>query len=89
MFTLRKTNTRREDSQLKTIAIIGTFDTKGKEFAFLRDLIREQGLETLCIHTGAFEPSFEPDVTNEEVAAAVGASKRSPRRRTGLSRRTP
>ena len=74
MFTLRKTNTRREDSQLKTIAIIGTFDTKGKEFAFLRDLIREQGLETLCIHTGAFEPSFEPDVTNEEVAAAVGAS---------------
>lgn len=59
---------------MKTIAIIGTFDTKGKEFAFLRDLIREQGLETLCIHTGAFEPSFEPDVTNEEVAAAVGAS---------------
>ena len=47
MFTLRKTNTRREDSQLKTIAIIGTFDTKGKEFAFLRDLIREQGIETL------------------------------------------
>ncbi len=74
MFTLRKTNTRREDSQLKTIAIIGTFDTKGKEFALLRDLIREQGLETLCIHTGAFEPSFEPDVTNEEVAAAVGVS---------------
>lgn len=59
---------------MKTIAIIGTFDTKGKEFAFLRDLIREQGLETLCIHTGAFEPSFEPDITNEEVAAAVGAS---------------
>ena len=59
---------------MKTIAIIGTFDTKGKEFAFLRDLIREQGLETLCIHTGAFEPSFEPDVTKDEVAAAVGAS---------------
>lgn len=59
---------------MKTIAIIGTFDTKGTEFAYLRDLVKEQGLDTLCIHTGAFEPLFEPDITNAEVAAAVGVS---------------
>ena len=43
---------------MKTIAIIGTFDTKGTEFEFIKKLVREQGLDTLCIHTGAFEPLF-------------------------------
>lgn len=59
---------------MKTIAIIGTFDTKGAEFDFIRNLVREQGLNTLCIHTGAFEPLFTPDVSNAEVAAAVSVS---------------
>lgn len=39
---------------MKTIAIIGTFDTKGTEFEFIKKLVREQGLDTLCIHAGAF-----------------------------------
>lgn len=59
---------------MKTIAIIGTFDTKGAEFDFIRNLVRERGLNTLCIHTGAFEPLFTPDVSNAEVAAAVSVS---------------
>ena len=75
MFTFQKTNARREDSQLKTIAIIGTFDTKGKETYIPARSDQEPGLETLCIHTGAFEPSLEPDVTDEEVAAAVTPMK--------------
>ena len=33
---------------MKTIAIIGTFDTKGTEFEFIKKLVREQGLDTLC-----------------------------------------
>ena len=57
---------------LKTIAILGTFDSKGKEFKFIRDLIELQGVETLCIHTGVFEPQLTPDISNAEVAAAVG-----------------
>lgn len=59
---------------MKTIAIIGTFDTKGTEFEFIKKLVREQGLDTLCIHTGAFEPLFAPDVSNAEVSASVGVS---------------
>ena len=57
---------------MKTIAILGTFDTKGKEFKYIKDLIEAAGLQTLCIHTGVFEPLFTPDVSNAEVAAAVG-----------------
>lgn len=59
---------------MKTIAIIGTFDTKGKEFDYIRTLVKEQGLDTLCIHTGAFEPLFLPDISNAEVAAAADGS---------------
>lgn len=57
---------------MKTIAIAGTFDTKGKELKFIKDLIEESGVKTLCIHTGVFEPLVTPDVSNAELAAAVG-----------------
>ena len=58
---------------MKTIAIIGTFDTKGREFKYIKDLIEQQEVNTLCIHVGVFEPMFAPDVSNREVAAAAGA----------------
>lgn len=58
---------------MKTIAIVGTFDTKGKEFLYIKDMIEAQGLKTLCIHAGVFEPLFAPDVSNAEVAQAAGA----------------
>ena len=58
---------------MKTIAIIGTFDTKGNEFRYIKEQIEARDLKTLCIHTGVFEPLFVPDVSNAEVAAAVGA----------------
>ncbi|SDX94427.1 Tm-1-like ATP-binding domain-containing protein [Eubacterium barkeri] len=58
---------------MKTIAIAGTFDTKGREYAYVKDLIEGLGLKTLTINTGVFEPVFEPDVSNAAVAAAAGA----------------
>lgn len=58
---------------MKTVGIIGTFDTKGTEFRFIKNLIEARGLKTFCIHTGVFEPKFEPDISNAEVAAEVGA----------------
>lgn len=58
---------------MKRIAIAGTFDTKGRELCFIKDLIEAQGLETFCIHTGVFEPLIVPDVSNRELAAAAGA----------------
>lgn len=58
---------------MKTVAILGTFDTKGKELKFIKECIEEHGLKTLCINTGVFEPVVEPDISSAEVAAAVGA----------------
>lgn len=53
---------------MKTVAIVGTFDSKGTEFSFVRDMLQGLGLNTLTIHSGVFEPLFVPDVSNEEVA---------------------
>lgn len=56
---------------MKTIAVLGTLDTKGQEHAYVADLIRKRGHQTLLIDTGSGEPpTVKPDVTREEVAAA-------------------
>ncbi|WP_461612447.1 Tm-1-like ATP-binding domain-containing protein [Clostridium sp. Marseille-QA1073] len=57
---------------MKTIAIAGTFDSKGEEFSYVKDIIEGLGLKTFMIHTGVFEPKFTPDVSNDEVVKAVG-----------------
>lgn len=57
---------------MKTIAIAGTFDTKGEEYLYIKKLAEELGLRALMIHTGVFEPAFQPDVSNREVASAAG-----------------
>jgi uncharacterized protein (UPF0261 family) len=56
----------------KTIALIGTFDTKGEEFSFLRERIASAGLRTLMIDAGVLgTPPFAADVSRTEVAAAA------------------
>lgn len=57
---------------MKTIAIAGTFDTKGVEYSYVKELIESLGLATFTINTGVFEPTFEPDVSNKEIAEAGG-----------------
>ena len=37
---------------MKTIAIAGTFDTKGQELSYIKEKIEAQGVRTLCINTG-------------------------------------
>jgi uncharacterized protein (UPF0261 family) len=57
----------------KTVVIVGTLDTKGKEFAFIKDLIRKEGHNTLVVDFGVMgEPVFKPDITRAEVAGAGG-----------------
>jgi uncharacterized protein (UPF0261 family) len=57
------------------IILLGTLDTKGVEFQFVRDLLEVHGLATLVIDAGVIgPPHFTPDVPREEVFAAVGAS---------------
>ena len=58
----------------KTIAIIGTLDTKGPEVAFLRDFIQAKGHHACVIDPGVLdEPAIPADVTRQAVARAGGA----------------
>jgi uncharacterized protein (UPF0261 family) len=56
-----------------TILIIGTLDTKGIEFAYIRDLIAARGHATLVLDAGTSEPQWAPDITAATVATAGGA----------------
>jgi uncharacterized protein (UPF0261 family) len=57
------------------ILLIGTLDTKGVEFAFVRDLIRQAGLATLVIDAGAQgTPYFPADMPRLQVFAAAGTA---------------
>ena len=56
---------------MTTIAILGTFDTKGDEHAFLAEHIRKAGLDVLLIDVGTGDaPRLQPDISRFEVAAA-------------------
>ncbi len=61
----------------KTIAVIGALDTKGKEFAFVKEEIERRGHTALVIDTSVIgEPAFKADVPSERVAEAGGVSLR-------------
>src|SRR6476661_5536317 len=56
-----------------TVVLIGTLDTKGDEYAFLRDRLQQAGVQTVLIDVGTQgPPRTEPDVPREEVALAGG-----------------
>lgn len=56
----------------KSIALIGTLDTKGEEFALLRDRIQGAATGTVVIDVGILgQPFFEPDISRAEVASAA------------------
>lgn len=55
----------------KRILLIGSLDTKGEEYGYVRKLIIERGHEPLILDTGVLgEPDIEPDITATEVAEA-------------------
>src|ERR1700722_11660351 len=58
----------------KTICIIGAFDTKGEDHAFLRDEIRKRGHQAVTINIGVFGSTtlFPVDYEADEVARAGG-----------------
>ncbi len=61
------------NTEPKTIAVLGTLDSKGEEHAFVADLIRGKGHLPLLIDVGTgAEPTTQPDITRFEVAAAGG-----------------
>jgi uncharacterized protein (UPF0261 family) len=57
----------------KTVAILGTLDTKGEEFAYLRQQIEADGLATVVVDAGVLgQPTLSPDITREQVARCGG-----------------
>ncbi len=58
-----------------TVLLVGALDTKGAEYAFVKDLIESAGLQTLVVDFGVMgQPAFEPDVSRAEVASAAGGN---------------
>ena len=57
--------------------LIGTFDTKGHEYAFVRSLVLDAGHEVLTMDLGVLAgppPPFPIDISADEVARAGGAA---------------
>lgn len=58
---------------MATVALLGTLDTKGEEYAWLRDRLREAGVDVVTIDVGSFSESPLADVRSDEVLRAGGA----------------
>jgi len=58
----------------KTIAIVGTLDTKGEEVKYLKELIERRGHKAIVIDTGVLGAApFPAEITREQVAEAARA----------------
>ncbi len=57
----------------KTVVIVGALDTKGREFAFVKEQIESANVHPLVVDIGVMgEPGFSPDIGRHEVVAAAG-----------------
>src|SRR5688572_32144400 len=63
---------------MNTVLLLGTFDTKGDEYAYVRSLIEARGHGVVTMNLGVLQAeqdiAFPIDVTAEDVARAGGAS---------------
>ena len=66
---------------MKTIAILGTFDTKGVELEAVAGMIRARGFNVLRIDVGSGSPTVAVDITAPEVAACTEEDWRAIRAR--------
>jgi uncharacterized protein (UPF0261 family) len=59
---------------MATVVLLGTLDTKGEEYEFLRRRVLQEGVDALLVDTGVLgSPLAEPDISRQQVAAAAGA----------------
>lgn len=60
---------------MATIAILGTMDTKGDEHGFIAEILRQKGHVPFVIDVGTLDaPRLKPDVTRDQVLAAIGTT---------------
>lgn len=58
----------------RCVVALGTLDTKGEEYRYLCDRLREHGVEVILVDAGILgEPTTAPDVPRQDVARAAGA----------------
>ena len=58
---------------MTTIVLLGTLDTKGTEYEYLRERVRQLGAETILIDVGTGgRPAVSADITAAQVAEAAG-----------------
>lgn len=61
---------------MAAVALVGTLDTKGPDFAFLAGRLRAAGAEVIVIDVGTGDPDgLVPDIGGEAVAAAAGSTR--------------
>ena len=59
---------------MATVVLLGTLDTKGEEYEFLRRRVLEEGVDALLVDTGVLgSPLAEPDISRQQVAEAASA----------------
>jgi uncharacterized protein (UPF0261 family) len=64
------------------VLLIGTLDTKGAEFAFVRDRLQQAGLSCLVADASVLgDPQFRADIAATELFAAAGVSRDELRQR--------
>ena len=60
---------------MATVALVGTLDTKGADFAYLAERLRAHGADVVLVDTGTSPPhGAVPDVPQDEVAQAAGTT---------------
>lgn len=58
---------------MATVVLLGTLDTKGLEFEYLRRRIKAEGCDVILVDAGILgEALAAPDIDRQQVAAAVG-----------------
>jgi uncharacterized protein (UPF0261 family) len=61
---------------MAAVALVGTLDTKGPDFAFLAGQLRAAGAEVIVVDAGTGEPDgLTPDIDGDAVAAAAGTTR--------------
>lgn len=58
---------------MATVALLGTLDTKGEEYTWLKDRLTGAGVAVWAIDVGSFSTSSLADISSDDVIAAAGA----------------
>lgn len=60
---------------MTTVVLLGTLDTKGREYAFVRGRLLDAGVDVVLVNVGIVgEPAVTPDISAAEVAASAGVT---------------